>query len=295
MNYILTVDNVQVKRDGKVNLEIQQKIVLAPKDKVAILGENGAGKTTLINVILGEVDFEGKTIKHFSKEDCGIVFQENAYNPLLKVYELVELALPLTKSELGQFLKKYELEDLKNKHIKNLSGGEEQRLTLSLVLEKNQPVYFFDELTSGLDYKKRLALLALMKEKTINSTVFNVTHYFEEIENWATKILMLKEGKLVFFGTVADFFAQFGHHSVLKLEYAEYSKLDETDLPQDTHSDTGDGRAFVCGTKQDQVRLETFFDKKNMTYKIIKQNMYTTYLVADTRMQMTDTKEIRHD
>ncbi|MFD1901060.1 ATP-binding cassette domain-containing protein [Enterococcus termitis] len=198
MDSILTLNKLKIEKSNKVILDIDQEIIILPKDKVAVLGENGAGKTTLINAILGEINFEGKIVKNFDKLSCGIVFQENSYNDLLKVNELIKLVLSLKKEELSHFLENCELEDLKKKYIKDLSGGERQRLTLSLVLESNKSIYFFDELTSGLDYKKRLSLLAMMKRKVINQTVINVTHYFDEIENWATKILMLKQGQLIF-------------------------------------------------------------------------------------------------
>lgn len=69
------------------------------KDKVAILGDNGAGKTTLVNSILGEKNSSGEITKKFKKNDCGVVFQENAYNDLMKVYELITLVLPHLKKK----------------------------------------------------------------------------------------------------------------------------------------------------------------------------------------------------
>jgi len=280
MKRMLTIKNLQVKRNNKVNLNIQQEIAISPQDKVAILGENGAGKTTLINAILGEINYDGTLTKDFRKDDCGIVFQQNAYNPLMKVYELIQLALALDKVKLAQFVDKYELADLQKKYIKNLSGGEEQRLTLSLVLESQKRVYFFDELTSGLDYKKRLGLLALMREKTKDATVFNVTHYFEEIENWVTKILLLKQGHVVFFGAVESFLAQFKHDAVIKIEQEELSKLIEGELNQYEATDTGDGKAVICYDAAATARLEGVL-KGSVTYKVIPQSLYTTYLVAD--------------
>ncbi|WP_207696646.1 ABC-2 type transport system ATP-binding protein [Enterococcus sp. DIV0212c] len=280
MDAILAINNLKVKKNDKMILDIDREIQILSKDKIAILGENGAGKTTLINTILGEFSFDGEIIKHFQKKDCGIVFQENSYNELMKVYELVELVLPLKKESLSQFLERYELEDLKKKYIKDLSGGEKQRLTLSLVLESQKSIYFFDELTSGLDYKKRLALLAMMKEKTTEGTVLNVTHYFDEIENWATKILMLKQGKLIFYGSITEYFAMFVHHSVVRVDYSELAKLDNVEMGKIPQTDTGDGTAFICHNQELQSNVESILGEKNATYNVIKQNIYTTYLVA---------------
>ncbi|MDR0921695.1 MAG: ATP-binding cassette domain-containing protein [Lactobacillales bacterium] len=287
MDSILTINKLKIEKSNKVILDINQEIAILPKDKVAVLGENGAGKTTLINAILGEIKFEGKIVKNFDKLSCGIVFQENSYNDLLKVSELIKLVLPLKKEELSHFLENYELVDLKKKYIKDLSGGERQRLTLSLVLESNKSIYFFDELTSGLDYKKRLSLLAMMKRKVINQTVINVTHYFDEIENWATKILMLKQGQLVFFGSVVDFFSTFAHHSIVKIDYNEFSKLKETTIKNVDHVDTGDGEAFICSSPELQINIEKIFEENSINYTVIKQSIYTTYLVAYSMTETT--------
>ncbi|WP_236671764.1 ATP-binding cassette domain-containing protein [Enterococcus sp. BWB1-3] len=287
MDSILTINKLKIEKSNKVILDIDQEIAILPKDKVVVLGENGAGKTTLINAILGEINFEGKIVKNFDKLSCGIVFQENSYNDLLKVNELIKLVLPFKKEELSHFLENYELEDLKKKYIKDLSGGERQRLTLSLVLESNKSIYFFDELTSGLDYKKRLSLLAMMKRKVINRTVINVTHYFDEIENWATKILMLKQGQLIFFGSVVDFFSKFAHYSIVKIDYNEFSKLKETTIKSVDHTDTGDGEAFICSSPDLQIDIEKTFEENSISYTVIKQSIYTTYLVAYSMTETT--------
>ncbi|EMF0059272.1 ABC transporter ATP-binding protein [Enterococcus hirae] len=287
MNSILTLNKLKIEKGNKTILDIDQEITILPKDKVAFLGENGAGKTTLINAILGEINFEGKIVKNFEKLNCGVVFQENSYNDLLKVNELIKLVLPLSKEELSHFLENYELKALSKKYIKELSGGERQRLTLSLVLESNKTIYFFDELTSGLDYKKRLSLLALMKRKTINQTVINVTHYFDEIENWATKILMLKQGQLIFFGSVVDFFSKFAHYSIVKIDYNECSKLKETAVKNVDYTDTGDGKAFICSNPDLQIDIEKIFEENNISYTVIKQSIYTTYLVAYSMTETT--------
>lgn len=281
MKNILEINNLKVQINNKTILYLNKEFCISKKDKVAILGDNGAGKTTLVNSILGEINSVGKMTKNFKKNDCGVVFQENAYNELMKVYELVSLVLPqLKKKNIAQFLNKYELENAKKKYIKDLSGGEKQRLTLCLVLESQKQLYIFDELTSGLDYKKRSSLLALMKEKTKDSTVINITHYFDEIENWATKILILKKGKLIFVGESSEFFSKFPHYSAIKIEQSELAKLVEKNIVITKSTDTGDGKAVICSDLQAQEELKNALDSHNITYNTIKQNIYTTYLVA---------------
>jgi len=281
MSEIVTINSLKVQRKDKTILNINKKIDIANKDKVAVLGENGAGKSTLVNAVLGAIQFDGDIVRTFNKSDVGIVFQNNAYSSLIKVQELVDLVLSNQKITLADFLVKYELEDSKKKYVDSLSGGEKQRLTLGLVLESRKSIYFFDELTSGLDYKKRLKLLTLMRDQTANAVVLNVTHYFDEIENWATKILLLNKGRLLFFGDVPAFFAQFGHYSVVKVEYDELVKVDKQAMSNIQSTDTGDGEAFICDGLEMQKHIEAILNKDNVVYKIMKQNIYTTYSVAN--------------
>lgn len=282
MSLVLNASNIIVEKNKRKILDLTDaNIRIESKDKIAILGDNGAGKTTLINTILGEENFKGKIEKHFKKEDVGIVFQTNAYNDLMRVYELINLVNPKVKKEkLNQFLIQYELEGLAKKFIKDLSVGEKQRLTLSLVLIKEKKIYFFDELTSGLDYKKRLALLALMKEKTKGSAVLNVTHYFEEIEHWATKIMLLQKGKSLFFGGILDFFSTYPHKSALKVDYKEWDKMNVVDLGSYMTIDTGDGKIVICLDGNNERILADSFTELNVIFSVIKQNIYTTYLLA---------------
>jgi ABC-2 type transport system ATP-binding protein len=285
---MLTINNLKVQRKDKTILNINKKIDIANKDKVAVLGENGAGKSTLVNAILGAIQYDGEIVRNFKKNEAGIVFQDNAYSSLIKVQELVDLVLPNQQKSVTDFLAKYELEDSKKKYVDKLSGGEKQRLTLGLVLESRKSIYFFDELTSGLDYKKRLKLLNLMREQTADAVVLNVTHYFDEIENWATKILLLNKGRLLFFGDLPAFFTAFNHYSVVKVEYDELVKVDKQAMSHVPSVDTGDGTAFVCRNPQIQVQVEATLNDNEVTYKIMKQNIYTTYSVANAAVVITD-------
>jgi len=154
---------------------------------VGVIGENGAGKSTLLNAIIGETPHSGEIEREFSLETLGIQFQQNSYNPLMTVREIIRMVFGRKfDSDLLDSIRRYELESLLGSRIGKLSGGERQRLTLFLVLAVSKTphsFYIFDELTTGLDFQKRQSMIELVRQRTATSTVLMTTHYCEELSN----------------------------------------------------------------------------------------------------------------
>lgn len=214
----LEINNIVISKEGKKIVDFQnQQIVIKARDKVAVIGENGAGKTTLINAIINDRDItHGEINLAVSKSQLGIVFQNNAYSNLIKVKELIKLVYPhWDKPKYLHFLEEYQLTKLQNRLVEKLSNGEQQRLTLGLVLEQRKPLYLLDEITSGLDAVKRNSLLEVLKEKTAGATVLYISHYFEEIDGWADKFLIMSMGKLLFFGSREELMKRFFHYAMV--------------------------------------------------------------------------------
>ena len=218
MQNLLSINNLSVVYDNVCVLNINNMNV-NEGDIVGIIGQNGAGKTTLINCILGETRFNGNIIRKFDRDEIGVQFQTNSYNDLMKVNELISIVTGKrnVKKDMPDQLLKFEIMDLLNKKISSLSGGERQRLTLFLVLYLKPTVLFFDELTTGLDYEKRQKLLHVVREYSVGKTVFSVTHYFNELEGWANKLLILKRGTPVFWGTPEELTQKYPHYSLIKV------------------------------------------------------------------------------
>ena len=213
----LSIENLTLEIKGKKILNFDRSLVVENGDVVAILGPNGAGKSTFVNCLIGQMPFEGIISKSYGVEDVGILFQNNNYGELIKVNELISLVTQkaLSSPVVRAMIEKFDLTDMLNTRVGKLSKGEQQRLSLALILSRDQKLLIFDELTTGLDFEKRRDLLTIVKENSIGKTVLLVTHYFEEIFNWAKKILLLDKGNIVFWGTIEEFLLEHEHTSTI--------------------------------------------------------------------------------
>ncbi len=181
---------------------------------VVILGQSGAGKSTLLNLI-GGMDFvtEGSLIvsgndiaKYSQKEliayrrnNIGFVFQFYNLMPNLTAKENVELACELKKDALDpvEVLKSVGLEDKLNHFPSQLSGGEQQRVSIARAVAKNSDIILCDEPTGALDYETGKGILALlaMEARELNKTVIIVTHN-QAIAEMADHIIRIKNGTI---------------------------------------------------------------------------------------------------
>lgn len=181
-----------------------------------LLGANGAGKSTTIECILGTKKADKGTISvlgYDPREDrrrvferVGVQFQESDYQPEIKVFELCEEKACLYKKHADWEKLCYQFgigNKIKNA-VKSLSGGERQRLFIVLALIPSPQLVFLDELTTGLDAKARRDVWKIISDlKKEGLTIFLTSHFMDEVEILCDEICILKEGKAVFYGTVA--------------------------------------------------------------------------------------------
>ena len=183
----------------------------------ALLGHNGAGKSTVIDLILGlKSPDEGNTTilgmeaaKHRKKvfKKVGVQLQHTEYQNMMKVEEAcMEYASLYEKpSDYKALLHTFGLTDLKKSYINKLSGGEKQKLSVVLALIGNPEIVFLDELTTGLDVAARREVwrtLKHLKEKGL--TILLTTHYMEEAQALCDRVCLIKSGKKVIEGTIAE-------------------------------------------------------------------------------------------
>ena len=176
-------------------------------DKVALLGNNGAGKSTLLKIIAGQLQSNAgriETTLDFQTE-IGMMPQGDILIDDLKVGDLVLLKCYMNQLEdidIDALLKMVELEEFKNQYVMGLSGGQKRRLSLLLTILNEPRLIFLDEPTTGMDLESVDNFWHLLEEQKFTSVV--VTHDFNQIDHFFTKVLILKDGRIAAQESVED-------------------------------------------------------------------------------------------
>jgi ABC-2 type transport system ATP-binding protein len=175
---------------------------------VAMLGPNGAGKTTSINLMLGlRRPTAGKALifgedprRIATRKRFGAMLQESGVPQLLKVSELVELFSSYYPKPLraDQVIKLVGLEEKSGTVVRDLSGGQTQRLYFALAICGDPEILFLDEPTVGMDVEGRRVFLRAIREFAEGGkTVLLTTHYLEEADELAERVLVIDKGKVI--------------------------------------------------------------------------------------------------
>ena len=182
---------------------------------VVVLGPSGAGKTTLLNLLggmdtltSGTITLDGKVVSNLNKKqltqyrrtEIGFVFQFYNLMPNLTALENVELATEICPQALNpkKVLEDVELGGRLSHFPAQLSGGEQQRVSIARAIAKNPKILLCDEPTGALDYVTGKAVLKLLHDLSIkrDMTVFIITHN-QAIAPMADRIIRIKSGKII--------------------------------------------------------------------------------------------------
>ena len=199
---------IEIKKSFK-NKEVLKGVsfTIEEGDKVAFLGNNGAGKSTLLKIIAGQLQANAgriETTLDFQTE-IGMMPQGDILIDDLKVGDLVLLKCYMNQLEdidIDALLKMVELEDFKNQYVLGLSGGQKRRLSLLLTILNEPRLIFLDEPTTGMDLESVDNFWYLLEEQKFTSVV--VTHDFNQIDHFFTKVLILKDGRIAAQESVED-------------------------------------------------------------------------------------------
>jgi putative ABC transport system ATP-binding protein len=181
---------------------------------VIILGASGAGKSTILN-LLGGMDsvsegsiyvdgnevskFDKRMLTKYRREDIGFVFQFYNLVQNLTAVENVELAVEICEDSMEpeEVLKSVGLQDRLNNFPAQLSGGEQQRVSIARAIAKNPKLLLCDEPTGALDYNTGKTILKLLSDtaKTYNMTVVVITHN-SAIAPIADRVITVKSGRI---------------------------------------------------------------------------------------------------
>lgn len=179
-------------------------------DKIALLGNNGAGKSTLFNIIAGQLQADSGTIKtslDFQRE-IGMMPQGDLLIDDLTLAEFVELKSRMNQqkqADINGLLEMVELRESRESReqmVGSLSGGQKRRLSLLLTILNHPKLIFLDEPTTGMDLEAVDNFWKLLEQQEFTSVV--VTHDFNQIDAFFTKVLILKEGRIAATKAVED-------------------------------------------------------------------------------------------
>ncbi len=209
-NICKTYDSGDVKVEALKNVSFE----IEKGEICVIVGQSGAGKTTLLNVLggmdnatSGEIFLDGKNIsnlnrrqmENYRRHDIGFVFQFYNLIPNLTALENVEIASQLSKNPLDsmEILKEVGLQDRTNNFPAQLSGGEQQRVSIARALAKNPKLLLCDEPTGALDYETGKAVLKLLQDcsREKGMTVLIITHN-SALTAMADRVIKVKNGQI---------------------------------------------------------------------------------------------------
>ena len=211
----LTKKYKEITAVDDLNLEIRNG------ELFSLLGVNGAGKTTTIKMLStltlptkGDAVVSGESIissPNLVKERIGVSPQETAVAPSLSVKENLTLMCDVhglnkdkAKAKIEELSKALDLESVMNRKAGKLSGGWQRRLSIAMALVSEPKVLFLDEPTLGLDVIARSELWDLIESLKGKTTIVLTTHYMEEAEALSDRLGVMKNGRLLFTGTVKE-------------------------------------------------------------------------------------------
>ncbi len=267
---LLTINNLNVQYGKTTALNITAPITISKGDRIGVIGSNGAGKTTLIKSLLGIVNYSGSVESTITPLDMAVHMQFNEYTDSMAVKHIMEAILHTkvkNDKKLQELITYFEFENCMNKKFKTLSGGQKQRFTIILVMMQDAPLTFYDEVTSGLDFETRQKLVDKLISwyQNKDSSLCVVSHYYEELEQLANKLLILDEGDVIAFGQKADLFQQYCGRAIIVLDKNEKnqvltSKYVKLNAPKHLI-------ALSCNTQEVETEISTLLIQNNVNFK----------------------------
>lgn len=215
-DYVKLENVTKVYKMGEVEIRAADGIdfSISKGEFVVIVGPSGAGKTTVLNILggmdtatEGKVLVDGKDVAKYTpkmltgyrRDDIGFVFQFYNLVPNLTALENVELALQISKDPLDAqaVLEEVGLGERKNNFPAQLSGGEQQRVSIARALAKNPKLLLCDEPTGALDYNTGKSILKLLQNmcREKGMTVIIITHN-QALAPMADRLIHIKNGQV---------------------------------------------------------------------------------------------------
>ncbi|KKD05564.1 ABC transporter ATP-binding protein [Streptomyces sp. WM6386] len=226
------------KAYGEVRAVDGLTLALHPGETVALLGPNGAGKSTTLDLLLGLKNPDSGSVRLFGGGPreaivagrVGAMLQSGGLMDEVTVAELVRLACDLHPRPYrpSDVLARAGISQLADRKVDKLSGGQAQRVRFALATAGDSDLIVLDEPTTGMDVTTRQGFWATMREQADQGrTVLFATHYLEEADAIADRVLVLHRGRLLADGTAAEIKAKAG---VRRISFDLEGRIDEQAL-----------------------------------------------------------------
>ncbi len=269
---VIDVRNLK-KHYGETKAVDDISFQLMEGEVLAILGPNGAGKTTTVEMLEGLRKPDSGAVEYFEeklppssdrvKEEIGVQLQSSSFFEYLSVKETLDLFRGLYTKGVSsdELIEEVSLDEKKKTYTKNLSGGQLQRLAVAVSLVNDPKVVFLDEPTTGLDPQARRMLWeTVLNLKKRQKTIILTTHYMEEAEHLADRIIIMDHGKIISRGTLDELIA-----SIETEDIVSFRVKGEEEIPQEFLQMEGlkhvENRTYAVTTKDVERTLGRLFEK----------------------------------
>ncbi len=239
---------------------------IAPGGIIGLLGPNGAGKTTFVEILEGLRPPTAGSVQVLGldpqknpvelRQRIGVQLQHTEFPDSLTVDETLRLfgAFYPKSRAVVEVLSSVNLSEKRKADVSTLSGGQKQRLALGLATLHDPELLILDEPTSGLDPIARRGIHEILKNlKAMGKTILLSSHYLDEIEALADRVIILREGEVVADGTPLQLLAQAEGASTLWIEIDK--EVDPENLVSGASFEGRDGRLLRYRTKDSTAAI----------------------------------------
>lgn len=280
---LLTIEDLRVSYGSHTVLTVDSPLEIQEGDRIGVIGSNGAGKSTLIKSILGIVPYRGTIRTDLKPEQMAVHMQFNEYTDNMPVKYVMEAILNTEISgdkKLQELIGFFEFEECLKKKYSKLSGGQKQRFTIIMVMMQEAPLTFYDEVTSGLDFETRQKLVEKLTEwyKGKDTGFLMVSHYYEELDQLADKLLILDEGRVIDYGKREELFHKYCGRAVVTVENTPENQalLKEYEFMASPRHLI----AVSCGSRETESGLTKLLLENNINYKRSNNDIEMLYINA---------------
>ena len=285
---LLQIDQLKVQYKDTVALDIKEPSRREKGDRIGIIGSNGAGKSTLVKSLLGIVNYDGVVRSEISPEEMAVHMQFNEYADTMASKYIMETILQTKIKEnkkLQELISFFEFEECLSKKYKVLSGGQKQRFTIIMVMMQDAPLTFYDEVTSGLDFETRQKLVEKLNAwySQREASLCVVSHYYEELEMLADKLLILEKGKVVAFGQKDELFRRYCGNAIVVMERNE--KNEKLTSGYKRLKSPAHLIALSCNDSEEETVLTRKLISENVNYKRSNNDIEMTFINAKEQLR----------